>query len=212
MAAAKKKTARKAAPRPRARKPAARRAAAPRERAGLIEVGGKPATVLGPDVEVGQKAPHFTVQVGLWPGQETWTALDALAATAGKVRILTPLPSLDTSTCDAETRHFNEAAADLGEHVRVIVISTDLPVAQKRWCGSAGVERLLTVSDHLDGDFGLKYGTLIKERRWHRRAVFVVDHNDVIQYAAYMPKLGDHPNYDAVLAVARRLAGLPEKK
>jgi thiol peroxidase len=87
----------------------------------------------------------------------------------------------------------------------VIAISTDLPIAQKRWCGAAGVERVMMVSDHMAGEFGVKYGTLIKERRWFRRAVFVVGQDDVIYYAAYMPKLGDEPNYDEVLAAAKQL-------
>jgi thiol peroxidase len=209
MAAKAKKAVKKSA-KPAPRKAAARRPAvpaAPQERPGLIEVSGKPATVIGPDINVGQRAPHFAAQVGFWAGQDLWANIDPLEATAGKVRILTPLPSLDTSTCDAETRRFNQAAAGLGENIQVIVISTDLPVAQKRWCGNAGVDRVYTVSDHLDASFGAQYGTLIKERRWHRRAVFVVDQQGVVQYAAYMPKLGDQPNYEEVLATAKRLAG-----
>jgi thiol peroxidase len=106
--------------------------------------------------------------------------------------------------CDKETRRFNEEAVGLGDDVRVIAISTDLPIAQKRWCGAAGVERVMMVSDHMAGEFGVKYGTLIKERRWFRRAVFVVGQDDVIYYAAYMPKLGDEPNYDEVLAAAKQ--------
>jgi thiol peroxidase len=210
MAVKAKKTAQKtgrAAPRTAAPTKAAA-PKAPAERLGLIEVGGKPATVIGPDVKVGQKAPPFTAQVGLWAGHDTWAGIEPLAATAGKVRILTALPSLDTSTCDTETRRFNEEAAALSDAVRVIAVSTDLPVAQKRWCGHAGVDRVYAVSDHLDANFGTQYGTLIKERRWHRRAVFVVDQRDVVQYAVYLPKLGDQPDYEDVLATARRLAGM----
>ena len=177
----------------------------PTERAGVIEVGGKPATVVGDEVHAGQAAPHFTAQVGSWAGLGTWAALDPLEATAGKVRILAAVPSLDTETCDLETRRFNTEAASLGDAVRVITISTDLPVAQKRWCGTAGVDRVSTVSDHMATDFGVKYGVLIKERRWLRRAVFVVDRHDVIRYAAYMPKLGEQPDYEAVLATVRQL-------
>jgi thiol peroxidase len=199
---AKKTTARKSA-KPTAKRPSV--AKAPPERVGLIEVGGKPATVVGADVTVGQTAPRFTAQVGVWAGMNLWQAVDPLEATQGKVRILAAVPSLDTSTCDAETRRFNEEAASLGDDIRIITVSTDLPVAQKRWCGAAGVERVAAVSDHMDGDFGSKYGTLIKERRWHRRAVFVVDKQDVIRYAAYMPKLGEEPNYADVIAAAKQL-------
>ena len=177
----------------------------PTERVGLMELNGRPATIVGDDVQVGQPAPHFTAQAGLWAGHDTWSEFDPLAVTAGTVRILAAVPSLDTSTCDAETKRFNVEAAHLGPSTHVIMISTDLPVAQKRWCGAAGVERVVTVSDHMALEFGVKYGTLMKERRWLRRAVFVVDQNDIIRYVAYMPKLGDQPNYEEVLATARQL-------
>lgn len=177
----------------------------PTERAGAIEVGGKPATVVGDEVRVGQAAPHFTAQVGSWAGLDTWAEVDPLEATRGRVRVLAAVPSLDTPTCDLETRRFNTEAAGLSEAVRIITVSADLPVAQKRWCGASGVDRVAAVSDHMAVEFGLKYGALIKERRWLRRAVFVVDQHDVIRYAAYMPKLGDQPDYEAVLAVVRQL-------
>jgi len=178
---------------------------APTERTGVMELSGRPATVVGDEVTVGQAAPHFTSQVGVWPGKDLWTELDPLEATAGSVRILSAVPSLDTNTCDIETRRFNTEAAHLGPQIRIITISTDLPVAQKRWCGAAGVDRVAAVSDHMAVEFGIKYGTLMKERRWLRRAVFVVDQHDVIRYVAYMPKLGDQPDYEAVLATARGL-------
>jgi thiol peroxidase len=177
----------------------------PTERPGIIEVGGKPATVVGDDVRVGQTAPHFKVHVGSWAGMDTWTEVDPLEATRGMVRVLAAVPSLDTKVCDIETRRFNAEAASLGEAVRIITVSTDLPVAQSRWCGAAGVDHVVVVSDHMATDFGLKYGALIKERRWLRRAVFVVDRQDVLRYVAYMPKTGDQPDYEAVLAVVRQL-------
>ncbi len=178
---------------------------APTERVGLMALGGRPATIVGDDVLVGQTAQHFTSQVGVWPGRDLWSELDPLAATAGSVRILAAVPSLDTNTCGIETRRFNTEAAHLGPSTHIITISVDLPVSQKRWCGAAGVDRVYAVSDHMAVEFGAKYGTLMKERRWLRRAVFVVDQNDVIRYVAYMPKLGDQPDYDQVLATAREL-------
>jgi thiol peroxidase len=184
---------------------------APSERVGLMELSGRPATIVGDDVRVGQPAPHFTAQVGQWPGRELWSEVDPLEATAGSVRILSAVPSLDTNTCDIETRRFNVEAAKLGAGVHIITISADLPVAQKRWCGAAGVDRVYLVSDHMTGEFGVKYGALMKERRWLRRAVFVVDQNAIIRYVAYMPRLGDQPDYEAVLAAARGLLGSPAK-
>ena len=179
--------------------------AEPTKRVGLMELGGKPATILGDDLVVGQAAPHFTSQVGLWSGYDLWTKLDPLAATAGKVRILAAVPSLDTATCDAETRRFNAEAANLGDNIVIITLSTDLPPSQKRWCGAAEVNKVVAVSDHMATEFGLKYGLVMAERRWLRRAVFVVGPDDVLRYVAYMPKLGDQPEYEAVLATAQGL-------
>ncbi len=85
----------------------------------------------------------------------------------------------------------------------MLTISTDLPPTQKSWCAGAGVSRVQTLSDHMDMDFGIKYGTYLKERRWHRRAVFVVDKNDKLTYVAYMPVNGVEPNYDEVLTAAK---------
>ncbi len=201
-----RKTASKRPARPAAaRKRAAPVAPAPVERPGLMAFSdGSPATIVGADVIVGQTAPGFTAQVGAWEGLAMWQPVAPLAATAGKVRILTPVPSLDTNTCNIETRRFNEEAASLSDDVVIIAISADLPPAQKRWCGAAGVERVRVVSDHMAMEFGERYGTLMKERRWLRRAVFVVDRADRVVYAAYMPKLGDEPDYAAVLAAARQ--------
>ncbi|MBI3761798.1 MAG: thiol peroxidase [Chloroflexi bacterium] len=185
--AAKKNTAPR---RPRARKK-------PVERAGVIEVGNKPATVIGADVKVGQKAPEFTAQAN------DWSEVRALESTQGKVRIITALPSLATSVCDRETKRFNDEAATLSDDIRVLAISVDLPPAQKNWCGNANVDRVTTLSDHMALEFGEKYGCRIKERRWLRRAVFVVDRDDKIAYAAYMKTLGAEPNYEEVLAAAK---------
>lgn len=196
-----KKPTKKAA-KPAARKPAAKK---PVERKGVMELAGKPATIIGADVKVGQKAPAFTAQVGVWAGRNSWEEVDVLKETAGKVRIFAAVPSLSTNVCQAETRRFNEEAANLGEDIRVITISSDLPPTQKNWCAAEGIERVITLSDHMDLNFGAKYGTQMKERRWHRRAVFVVGKDDKVHYVAYMPTLGDQPNYEEVIGVAKQL-------
>lgn len=167
------------------------------ERSGLIQVGGRDATVIGPDLVVGQQAPDFSVHA------QDWSTVQGLASTAGKVRIIAAVPSLDTDVCDRETRRFNEEAAALDKDIAILVISTDLPYAQKRWCGAAGIDQIKVLSDHMSVDFGEKYGVLIKERRTLRRAVFVVDRQDKVVYVAYMPALGVEPDYDAVLEAAR---------
>lgn len=170
----------------------------PVERTGVMEVGGKPATIIGRDIVVGQLAPEFTVS------NLDWSTFRGLGDTQGKVRIIASLPSLDTSVCDRETRRFNTEAAALDEDIVILVISTDLPYTQKRWCGAAGIDQVLVLSDHQDASFGEKYGVLIKERRILRRAVFVVDRNDNVVYVDYMPVLGDEPDYEAVIAAARQ--------
>jgi thiol peroxidase len=168
------------------------------ERFGLIQVGGKDATVVGDDLTVGSMAPDFTAQA------PDWSLVRGLADTAGKVRILAAVPSLDTEVCDRETRRFNVEAASLSKDISIEVISTDLPYTQKRWCGAAGVDQVQTLSDHMNVEFGVKYGVLIKERRILRRAVFVVGRDDRLAYVAYMPKLGDEPDYAAVLDAAKK--------
>jgi thiol peroxidase len=138
-------------------------------------------TVVGADIQVGQKAPNFAIQ------RNDWTMSKGLRETKRKVRIILSVSSLDTAVCDRETRRFNEEAANLGKGIAVLVVSMDLPAAQKRWCGAAGIERVLTVSDAVKADFGKKYGTLMKEVRLLRRAVFVVNKKGIVTYTAYMP-------------------------
>jgi thiol peroxidase len=196
-APAAQKRAAKGRPAKQANRTPAAAPSAPLERVGLIELAGKPATVIGADVRVGDAAPEFTAQAN------DWSEVRPIESTTGKVRILLSLPSLSTDVCDRETRRFNEAAAELGEDVVVIGVSADLPPTQRNWCAAHGVARVQAVSDHMQMEFGLKYGAWIKERRWLRRAVFVLDRNDRVAYAAYMPAIGIEPNYDEVLAAAR---------
>ncbi len=167
------------------------------ERFGAIKFRGQDVTILGKDLKPGDVAPEFSVQ------SLDWTPIKGLENTQGKVRIITALPSLETDVCDRETRRFNQEAAALGKDIIILAISTDLPFTQKRWCGAAGVEQVTVLSDHMGADFGLKYGCLIKEARILRRAVFVVDRAGKISYAAYMPALGEEPNYAEVLASAK---------
>jgi thiol peroxidase len=156
---------------------------------------GNPVTLVGTEVKAGDKAPEFTVLANdLSPV--------TLESSAGKVRILSVVPSLDTGVCDAQTRKFNEEASKLG-NVEVITVSVDLPFAQKRWCAAAGLENVVTVSDHRELSFGEAYGVHIKELRLLARAVFVVDSQDMVTYAEYVPESTDHPNYDAAIEAAK---------
>jgi len=167
------------------------------ERKGVLKLGPMDATVIGNDVAVGQVAPTFNASAN------DWSAVDVINSGKGKVRILAAVPSLDTNVCDKETRRFNVEASKLSEDIAVYVISTDMPMTQKKWCGNAGVERVITLSDVLNTEFGTQYGVLVKERRYLRRAVFVVDRNNQLTYVDYMKSLGDEPDYVAVLAAAK---------
>jgi thiol peroxidase len=166
------------------------------ERKGAVAIGGKEMTVIGADVNVGDKAPTFVAQ------SQDWNLVDVLSATKDKVRIIAAVPSLSTSVCDRETRRFNQEAANLSHEIAIIVISADLPFTQKNWCGAAGIDQVMVVSDHLNLEFGEKYGCLVKEARLLRRAVFVVDSSGIVRYVDYMPALGVEPNYAAVLEAA----------
>jgi thiol peroxidase len=125
-----------------------------------------------------------------------------LKDTGSRVRIISVVPSLDTPVCDAQTRKFNLAAADL-PGVDIITVSVDLPFAQTRWCGAFGVDKVRMLSDYKDVSFGANYGVLIKELRIESRAIFVLDRRNEIRYVEYVKEVADSPNFDAALAAAR---------
>jgi len=160
---------------------------------------GNPVTLLGNEVKVGQPAPDFTAQRA--DDLSNYT----VNTSAGKTRILVSVPSLDTPVCDMESRRFNQEAAKL-PNVEIVCVSMDLPFAQKRWCGAAGVDKLITVSDHRDGSFGKNYGVLISGGpldRLDARAVFVVGPDNKVKYVEYVRDITEQPNYEAALAAAR---------
>lgn len=166
------------------------------ERPGAVTFQGNPLTLVGKEVKAGDKAPAFQVlDNGLGPV--------SLANYAGKVVIISSVPSLDTPVCDLETRRFNEEAANLGKDVVVLTVSMDLPFAQARWCGAAGVSHVTTLSDHRDAGFGEAYGVLIKELRLLARAVFVVDRKGEVRYVELVKEITHEPDYDAALKAAK---------
>jgi thiol peroxidase len=168
------------------------------ERTGIITFQGNPLTLLGQELKVGDKAPGFTVvDNGLSPV--------TLASYAGKVKIISAVPSLDTPVCDTETRRFNQEAAGLPGNVVVLTISQDLPFAQGRWCGAAGIDKVITLSDYQQRSFGNAYGVLIKELLLLARVIFVVDASDTIRYIQLVPEITNEPDYAAVIAAAKKL-------
>lgn len=156
-------------------------------------------TVLGNALKPGDKAPEVELATGFLAKSKL------LADTAGKVRLVSVVPSIDTSVCDAQTRRMNQEAANLGEQVVVVTVSVDMPMAQKRWCGAAGVERVIMLSDYLNMDFGKAYGTAVPDLGAEQRSIFVIDAEDTVRYVEYVPGIGQHPNYDAALDAVRAL-------
>jgi thiol peroxidase len=165
------------------------------ERPGATTLKGNPLTLIGPQLKPGDDAPDFNVvDQALKPV--------TLKDTGNNVRIISVVPSLDTPVCDAQTRKFNIAAANL-LGVEIITVSVDLPFAQTRWCGAFGVDKVKMLSDHKDVSFGTNYGTLIKELRIESRAIFVLDRENKVRYVEYVKEVADSPNHDAALAAAR---------
>ena len=170
------------------------------ERAGAVTFRGRPLTLLGPELRAGDDAPDAAVL-----GNDLKEV--KLSDYAGKVCVLLTVPSLDTPVCDTEARRFNEAAVGLGAKVVVLAASMDLPFAQQRWCGAAGAERVVTLSDHRDAALGMAYGVLIKELRLLARAVFLIDPAGKIAYIQLVREIADEPDYEAALAAARKARG-----
>lgn len=168
------------------------------ERTGVITFKGGPLTLVGNEAVVGQEAADFEVL-----GNDLSPV--KLSSFRGKVCVISSVPSLDTQVCDVQTRRFNEEAGRLGNDVVVLTISMDLPFAQGRWCGAAGVDNVVTLSDHRDGAFGEAFGLLIKELRLLARAVYVIDEDGVIIYSQVVPEVTDEPDYDAALAAVSEL-------
>ena len=168
------------------------------EQSGVITFQGSPLTLIGPARKPGEKAPGFTVlDSELKPVR--------LSDFAGKTKIISVTPSLDTPVCDLQLRRFNAEAARMPGDSAVLNISMDLPFAIARFCTSAGIDKVKAVSDHRDASFGAAYGVLIKELRLLARAVFVIDKHDVIQYVEIVPDITNHPDYDKALSAAAKL-------
>jgi thiol peroxidase len=166
----------------------------PTERQDVTTFRDRPVTLVGPAIAVGDTAPDFTAIA-------TNMAPVTFSSLSGSVRVISSVPSLDTPVCDLQTRRFNDAVTELGD-IPVLTVSVDLPMAQARWCGAAGVDRVHTLSDHRDLSFGLAYGVLIKEFRLLARAVFVVDADDTVIHVDYVPAIEQHPDYEAAIHAA----------
>ncbi|WP_332846803.1 thiol peroxidase [Pseudomonas lactucae] len=163
-----------------------------------VTLKGNPVQVEGELPKVGAKAADFTLTAG--------DLSDATLATfTGKRKVLNIFPSVDTPTCATSVRKFNAQANNV-ENTVVLCISTDLPFAQARFCGSEGLENVKNLSDFRDSDFAVDYGVAIADgplKGLTARAVVVLDENDNVLHSELVKEIAEEPNYEAALAVLK---------
>jgi thiol peroxidase len=167
------------------------------ERANAITLKGNPMTLLGHELKVGDTAPDATVVANDLSEVK-------ISSYKGKKLIISAVPSLDTPVCDTETRRFNKEASSISD-VTILTVSMDLPFAQKRWCGGAGISNLTTLSDYRYHSFGENYGVLIKGLKILARCVFVIDAAGKVRHIDLVKEVATEPNYDAILQAAKSL-------
>jgi len=168
------------------------------ERQGVVTMKGNPLTLVGKELKVGDAAPDVELV-------DNDLKAVRLSSFRGKACVVSAVPSLDTPVCDMETRRFNQEAAKLGDQVVILTVSMDLPFAQKRWCGAAGVDKVKTLSDHREAAFGEAFGVLIKGLRLLARAIFVIDQKGILRYIQLVKEVAQEPDYNAVLGAVKKL-------
>ena len=166
-------------------------------RKGLM-VGENEHPVQNEMLTVGSSAPDFSLIANDLSAK-------SLADYGDQVKLISVIPSIDTGVCSIQTQRFNELASSL-ENTVVLTVSADMPFALGRYCGSEGIENSETLSTHRDMKFADDYGVHDTEWRICQRAVFVLDQNNVVQHAEYVPIIGNEVNYDTALSTARDLA------
>ena len=166
---------------------------------------GKPVTLLGPELKVGQKAPGFSL---VPPHNRVELSLTtknvSLSHSSGKVRLISVVPSLDTPVCDMQTRHFEELARDF-TGVAFYTVSMDLPFAHARYDQANDIKTMLTLSDFKEASFGLAYGVLMEKLHLHSRAVFIIGNDDIIRYIEYVPRIAIPPDFDKAVAALKKI-------
>jgi thiol peroxidase len=172
-----------------------------KERSGVVTAKGKPLTLMGATPSVGEQAPDFDVL----DKNSHWVSL---ADYRGRIKIISVTPSLDTPVCDVQARRFNSEAAVLPADVVILNVSMDLPFALDRFCSTADIDRVITLSDHRDASFGEAYGVLIKELRLLARSIFIIDKEDHVRYVEIVPELTNHPDYEKALASLRTVVDM----
>lgn len=153
----------------------------------------KPITVIGEPLKIGDKVLDFITVNNSLEDVSFFSQFKKPSV------LISVVPSLDTSVCDLQTRRINEKLASYPD-IDFITISNDLPFAQKRWCGAAGLN-ITTLSDHKYLDFAEKFSVLISEMRLLARAVFLLDSKRQVVYVEYLDEMSNHPNYDKLFEI-----------
>lgn len=169
------------------------------DRQNIITFGGKPVTLSGNEVKVGEKAPNFSAV------KQDLSNFDFYKETEGKVVIISAVPSVDTGVCEFQTNKFNEEASKLSDDVHIVTISVDLPFAQKRFCGAHGIQNIDVVSDYIALSFGENYGFIIKEFRLLERGIVIVDRDRTVKYIELVKEVTTHVDYDTALEEVKKL-------
>ncbi|MFT6900934.1 MAG: thiol peroxidase [Colwellia sp.] len=165
----------------------------------LVKANNKFITLLGTQVDVGQKAPNFKVV------NESFVPV-TLAQFLGKNLLISVVPSLDTGLCSLQTKRFNEEVASLPKDIVMLTISNDLPFAQKRFCEAENIDKIRVLSDSVWRDFGKNYGLLIKDMGLLTRAIFIIDSSGIIAYKEIVADISKHPNYELALSTITALS------
>jgi len=169
------------------------------ERQNIIKFLGKEVTVIGKDIKIGQIAPEFSATT------QEWNQIPVLEKTNNKIRIIASVPSLDTNLCNREEIIFYKQLLDFSKEIVVIIISTDLPFAQKRWRNADGMNQVKILSDHHSVQFGEMYACLLKEPRILRKAIFIINKSGVVEFSEYMSDLEANPDYKVIFRVVKKL-------
>jgi len=164
----------------------------------LVKAGDKFVTLLGSQVNVGEKAPNFKVV-------DKHFAPKSLSDFSSKNILISVVPSLDTGVCALQTKRFNDEVANLPDDLVMLTISNDLPFAQKRFCKSENIDKIKVLSDSVWREFGTNYGLLIKDMGLLTRAIFVIDTTGNIVYKELVANISKHPNYEAALSAIKAL-------
>lgn len=159
---------------------------------------GSPVKIEGSSLKIGSKLPAFKLTAG------DLSDLDS-ATLAGKVVVISVIPSIDTPVCSLQTKAFNRAAADLSKDVVILTVSVDLPFAQSRWCGQEKVENITIASDFKYRTFGKSFGVVLPDLGLLCRAVFVADRAGLVKYVEYVEEITSEPSYNDALVVVRDL-------